>query len=247
TPCPALGGALAEGATGGEVIVEASGGYGPLAITKAVSINAAPGVVAFSGLPVTVNASNAVVVLRGLIIDGGGAAGSGIDAQAVGSLHVESCVILGFNGNGINFSSSGQLFVKDTMVRNTSNYGIFIAPASLTARASIDSSRIENNQVGVVSFSSASATITESVLAGQTLIGASAGGTGELTIESCLVANNFVGITSNAGTTIRVSNTTVTDNSTGLSIVGGALLSRSNNTVEGNGTNGVFSGTYAAN
>src|SRR5262245_20687911 len=56
TPCYSFAGALAQVATGGEVIIGATGGYGPLSITKSVSIHAAPGVVAFSGATVTVNA-----------------------------------------------------------------------------------------------------------------------------------------------------------------------------------------------
>lgn len=247
TPCFSFVGALAQVAEGGEVIIEATGGYGPLNITKSISINTAAGVVGFSAYTVTVNVPNGVVVLRGLTIDGGFATANGIDVSAVSALHVENCTILLFNGNGINFASNGHLFVKDTIVRNNSTYGVYVAPATLTAQASIDHCRVENNEFGVYSASSASTTVNESVLSGQTLAGAGAIGTGELNLESCLVANNGFGIISNAGTTVRVSNTTVTDNETGLDAIGGNLLSRSNNTVEGNGiTNGTFTGTYGA-
>src|SRR5215813_11958399 len=101
TPCYSFAGALAQVATGGEVIVQASGGYGPLAITKSVSIHAAAGVVAFSGLTVTIDAPGGVVALRGLTIDGGGVpGGNGIDVVAISALHVESCVVTGFPFNG---------------------------------------------------------------------------------------------------------------------------------------------------
>src|SRR5262249_18979000 len=96
TPCLTFAGAMAQVATGGEVIIEATAGYGPLSITKSVSINAAAGVVAFSGSTVTVNAPGGLVVLRGLTVDGGGAAGNGIDTISVAALHIESCVITSF-------------------------------------------------------------------------------------------------------------------------------------------------------
>src|ERR1700733_9038930 len=100
TPCLTFAGALAQVNPGGEVIAEATGGYGPLNITQAVTISGPPGVVIYSGLQVNVNAPGATVVLRGLTIDGTGATGNGISVVSVGSLFVESCVITGFVGSG---------------------------------------------------------------------------------------------------------------------------------------------------
>src|ERR1022692_4974693 len=59
TPCLTFAGALAQVNVGGEVIAEATGGYGALNITQAVTISGPPGVVIYSGLPVTVNAPGA--------------------------------------------------------------------------------------------------------------------------------------------------------------------------------------------
>src|SRR5512132_1397697 len=139
TPCVDFGGALLQVNAGGEIIAEATGPYGPLSITKAVTISGPPGVVIYSGHQVTVNAPGATVVLRGLTIDGNGATENGINVVAVGALHVESCVIAGFSGssttqgNGIYFGSAGNLFVIDTIVRGNGNNGIGVAPASGTA------------------------------------------------------------------------------------------------------------------
>lgn len=67
TRCRTLNGAIAQVYAEGEVIVVDSGSYAGAAITKSVRVNVAPGVVAFSGLPITVNPGNAgSVVLRGL-------------------------------------------------------------------------------------------------------------------------------------------------------------------------------------
>lgn len=152
TPCVDFTGALAQVATGGELIAEATGPYGPLNITKSVTISGPPGVVIYSGHTVTVNASGATVVLRGLTIDGNGALENGINVVAVGTLFVESCVIANFSGNGATgnglvSSSTGNLFVKDTIVRNNGNNGIQ-AGGGNAAQVSIDHCRLEGNGFG---------------------------------------------------------------------------------------------------
>src|SRR3984885_9021162 len=86
TPCLTFAGALAQVNPNGEVIAEATGGYGAINITQAVTISGPPGVVIYSGLGVTVNAPGAIVVLRGLTIDGTGAGGNGITVTAAGKL-----------------------------------------------------------------------------------------------------------------------------------------------------------------
>lgn len=252
TPCLDFAGALSQVNAGGEIIAEATGPYGPLNITKSVTISGPPGLVVYSGHQVTVNAPFATVVLRGLTIDGTGAGENGINVVAVGALHVENCVITGFSasgpapsGHGLYFGSSGHLFVKDTIIRGNNQSGIWINPSGGLAFVSIDHCRLEaNSNYGLVSEHIAETTIRDSVVSGNALVGLQAAG--DLNIENCLVTNNGTGIASVG--VIRVSNSTVTENTTGLSygIGVGQLLSRSNNTVEGNGTDGTFSGTYSA-
>jgi hypothetical protein len=250
TPCLTFAGALAQVNPGGEVIAEATGGYGPLNITQAVTISGPPGVVIYSGLGVTVNAPGATVVLRGLTIDGTGATATGITATAVGSLFVENCVIANFlgsnnTGDGIVFSSTGHLFVKDTIVRNIAYVGVFLAGGA-TSTASIQHCQFDQGEFGVsVSGAGNVATVRDSAATGMTGQGFGAQNGGELNIESCVAANNDVGIIAFSTSTVRVSNTTVTNNVSGIATAG-AVLSRGNNTVEGNGTNGSFSGTYSA-
>ena len=259
TPCLTFAGALAQVNPGGEVIAEATGGYGALNVTQAVTISGPPGVVIYSGLPVTVNAPGATVVLRGLTIDGTGAAGNGISVTAVGNFFVESCVIANFagsgsTGNGLLMGSPGNLFVKDTIVRGVAHVGIWVAPASGTAKAALDHCRLDGNQFGVVSDAGASTTIRDSVASGNGDTGVVAEFGGELNVESCMVSNQNFGasgfgngvLSLGAGSVVRVSNTTVTDNNFGLFVNAGDILSRGNNTVEGNNTEGSFTGTYSA-
>jgi hypothetical protein len=258
TPCQTFAGAVLQLNPGGEAIVLDSGGYGPVTITQSLIIEAPPGVVAFihppTGDAVIVNAAGATVVLRGLSMDGAGAGtNNGINVQAVSVLHVENCVITQFaGGNGIFFGSAGQLFVKDTIIRGIGGPGIWVAPSSGTAQASVDRCRLDQSSFGLVSDNefggTAKATIKDSVASGASNQGLFATSGGELNAEGCLVANNNYGLAApGGGSTLRASNCTVTDNVVGLDFSGGgSLLSRSNNTVEGNGTDGSFSGTYSA-
>ena len=251
TPCLTFAGALAQVIAGGEVIAEATGGYGPITITKSVTLSGPLGVVIFSNYQVAVNAPGATVVLRGLTIDGTGALARGIFVTSVGNLHVESCVITGFAWQGIYFTSPGQLFVNDTIVRGNGSAGIWVLPSSGTARASVDRCRLEQNEYGLISDNeqggTAKVTIRDSAATGNSVSGLRAESGGELNAEGCLVSNNGSGLVSHTSTAVlRASNCTVTDNVVGLVSDGASLLSRSNNTVEGNGDNWTFTGTYSA-
>ena len=86
TPCRGFGAAVAAVAAGGEVIVLDSGGYGPVTISKSVTITAPAGVYAgISVLPgqdgVVVNGPFVFVTLNGLTINGQGG-NAGIDFVA---------------------------------------------------------------------------------------------------------------------------------------------------------------------
>src|SRR5205814_10260915 len=117
---------VAVSGAGGELVVLASAGYGPVTINKSVSITCPLGVYAGvtvtsgDGINVTIGTSD-TVVLRGLTINSAGGT-NGINFTAGGNLHVESCVVTGFSSNAGIFVPSGagvsaQLFVKDTICR----------------------------------------------------------------------------------------------------------------------------------
>src|ERR1035438_5250112 len=85
TPCQTFQGAVNQVAAAGTVIVLDTGGYGPVTIGKALTIDAPPGIVAFihppSGDAVSVAAGTTdTVVLRGLSLNVG--AGQGLKRQA---------------------------------------------------------------------------------------------------------------------------------------------------------------------
>ena len=72
SPCRGFSAALGVTDSGGEIIVQTSGGYGPVTIGKSVSIVAPEGIYAgisvFSGNGVTISAAGVNVILKGLTI-----------------------------------------------------------------------------------------------------------------------------------------------------------------------------------
>src|SRR5438128_11599313 len=100
-PCRTFDVAISKTNAGGEVIVLSSAGFGPFTINKSVSIISPPAYHAAlaptSGNAITINVDNALVVLRGLTLNGslGGANGITFTGQMVASsntkLYVENC------------------------------------------------------------------------------------------------------------------------------------------------------------
>ena len=258
-PCRTFGAALAQTAGGGEIVALDSGGYGAVTISQAVTIVAAPGIQASispsSGAAITVDAGPGdVVVLRNLYLNAQGAT-YGVLYLAAAALHVENLVINGFTSYGIfmNLTSASELYVADTIVRNTGNGGISLSSGSGIADVSIIRARIENNYLGINVASNVRASVKDTVASGNLYGFAATSGSSpvELNLEGCVASGNTVyGIyaySSSSTATIRVSNCSVTGNGYGiLPDTNGSILSRGNNTVEGNTTNGTFSGSFAA-
>jgi hypothetical protein len=268
TPCQTLQGAVNQVAAGGAVLVLDTGGYGPLNINKAVSIEAPPGIEAFihppSGAAITILAgAGDVVVLRGLTLSVGPS--YGIDFITGAALHVERCVIQGFQTGIVASRASGttqlDLFVEDTVVRNCSFDGIAVLALNGVVRATIDGCTIEGNgSLGLstsADFGSSciSRTVARKTFAAGNGVGFSAssygaGRVGDMALDGCTAANNSTrgmqGDSFPGGTaTLRFARSTVTGNGGSASVVWGGVgqfapavcLSRQDNTVEGNSVN----------
>jgi len=127
-PCRGFARAVSQTSPSGEVIVLDSAGYGPVTITKSLSLIAPAGIHAgitvFSGDGITVNIPGGVVVLRGLTISGQGGA-NGIYLLAAQRLRIESCVISNMGVDGVMYSvNASELIVIDTIVRDNGASGI---------------------------------------------------------------------------------------------------------------------------
>jgi hypothetical protein len=257
-PCASIVHALGLTPMGGSIVAMDSSDYdlAGLTISKAVTVEAAPGVRAavssLSGSGITVSAgATDTVVLRGLTIQSASGSSTAVMAQTVGALHIEDCVI-DTPGIGIQFSAPGKLFMKDTFVRDCVT-AVGLGAIALTAPdrifASIDHCRIENSTNGLLVSDVVQVSVRNTVISGNGL-GVNALGSSQgfaiVEIDTCLVSNNGTGVAAGFNSTVRIATSTITGNQTGLEagISTAQLLSRGNNTVEDNVTDGAFTGTY---
>jgi hypothetical protein len=170
-PCRSFGAALAQTATGGEIVVLDSGGYGAVAISKAVSIIAPRGVYGgITAFPTSPNATgitvfDARVVLRGLSINGqGGDFGIWVFGDAV--VHIEDCTISNLDQYGVRISGligSPEVFIAGSVIRDNASHGVH---ANGDARVHVDRSWIRRNGGdGIRALNGPNVTVTSSELA----------------------------------------------------------------------------------
>jgi hypothetical protein len=256
-PCKTFAGAATQVNAGGIIVVLLPGEYGPVTITKAVTIEAPAGVAALvqtAGIAVTVSAGPTDdVTLRGLILTNPGRSAQGILVNSAGAVHVERCTISNFIDAVAAFSwGSGRLFLTDTTARNN-DQGIRANTTGAGLDITIERCVFESNNNGVLAQDGTRTAIRGSVASGN-LAGlvaqAAFGGSVEMNVTDCLVSHNTsAGITGegdSGSATVRVSGSTVTGNQRGLvqAEFGGssAFFSRGDNTVEGN-SQGDLAGT----
>jgi hypothetical protein len=250
TPCQTFAGAVTQLNPNGEVIVLDSGGYGPVTITQAVTIEAPAGVTAFihppSGDAITINTgATDKVTLRGLTLNVGF---NGIVVNSVGTLIVENCFITGFIGGGILMSAAGRLNVKGTDITGCSE-GIYVSNTTGLVEASIDRCHLDGNTHGffaqTTSPGQSKTTATNSTASHNEstgwICGASSSGQDVLNLEFCTGSHNaFYGVISNSNNSlsvVRYSNCVFSDNVVYGVFQGssGVAQTRGNNTITGNG------------
>lgn len=253
-PCRQFNRALQQVSNDGEIIVLDSGVFSQFIVNKPVTITAPDGVfagvIATSGVGIDVFPAGATdtVVIRGFTVKGPG--GDWGILQQQGNLHIENCVIDGFN-LGVN-TTTGSVFLKDVVVRNNGTGAVLDgqdSPSSIT----IDHCTFEHNKTDGLEAVGPKISIRDSVVSGNGNDGINFQQSGEINIENCLLSSNKVGLfvlEFDSGLTpiARISNSTITNNETGLSQGGLAqILSRGNNTLEGNTaqTTGTI-GSYTA-
>jgi hypothetical protein len=216
SPCRTLQAAINAVDAGGEVVALESGGYGTMIITRSVAVIVPPGVhaaITANGVDgVYVNAPGISVVLRGLYLNGTGTDGSGIHFKQGATLHVENCVINGFTGFayfGIYQEATGNMFVKDTIVRNNFN-GIGVGPQAQTpATASLDRVRVENSSMGGIQASGpVQVTVRDSVSAHNTSFNFGAFPQNVAGIHTYLTIENSAAIGSEFGIAAQASGVT---------------------------------------
>jgi hypothetical protein len=241
TPCRTLGGGIGQVDAQGEVIVMDTGSYAGTTITKSVRINAAVGVVAFSGLPIVADpGAGGAVVLRGLTLKAATPGmGVGITHQS-GTLFVENAVVDGWS-QGLSSATTGQrLLIKASVFRNNASAGVYVVPGATEAVA-IDDSFFEKNTVGVW-FEGGKGRVSNSVMTGNVWGSISSFVGTEATFQRCEASDNAnAGLQAQLGGLVRASASTLTRNGTGLSnVTGSTAESFNNNVIRGNVNNETF-------
>lgn len=253
-PCRSFAAGVAAASPSGKVVAIDSGDYGPFTVTKALTIEAAPGVHAgiavFTGAGVTVNASLSedVIILRGLAIHNSGGE-DGINIFS-GQTHIEKCSITGFKSFDVGDGSQAIHTMKEAFIDDSILVGNDVAvwvdgPLAL---AWVNRTRVETNSMGIFVSCDARAITRDSVISNNSEGVRTGCSAPSVLVEDTLLARNVTGITSEDTSVIRVTGSSVIYNVIGLNQVGeSSLLSRGDNTVEANGTDTVgIIGTYLA-
>ena len=151
-PCKTFAGAISKTAAGGEIDALDPGGFGPVVISKSITIDGTgvlAGILAPGSNGITINSketTNLITVrLRGLSINGVGSGVNGINVMAANKVVIEDCVIDGFTKNGINVVA-GAVFVKNTAIRNN----IIGVTAAAGAQVGLTDVEIVFNGTGLV-------------------------------------------------------------------------------------------------
>jgi len=236
TPCRNLQAAVYKSGSGGEITVLGTAGYSggvTLFIDRAISI-VNPG--AFEagisppsgGIGIVINAGpNDAVSLRGLTIDGTGAAATGIKFNTGKSLIVENCIIRHVTSDGIDFlpNATSSLTVSNSLVADNGGNGIVVRPSTSGVVTPAVFNRLElSNNTGD----------------GIEVDGSQSTGSVQATVSDSVAARNGVGLylntdSSHALTNLIVFHSVVAYNTNGVFANGtGGVISLANSTVTGN-------------
>jgi len=252
-PCRHFQAAVNATSAGGEVDALDPAGYGPIIISRAITIEGqgwsyiAPPI---NSPAITINAVTGKVIIRGVSLNGVGIAGTttGIRFNSGGALTVRDSAIQNFSGDGILFgpNSSSQIFVSNTSVSNNGGQGINIGPTlsgSGTTTGVLNHVEMESNGIYGLLVSNfltnvvVSITVSDSVCAGNTIDGVHAFSSGPMV--SVMVRNST--ITNNLGSALSANNglaqiwatrSTITGNGSGW---GGIVSTFGDNDIFGNG------------
>jgi hypothetical protein len=258
SPCKTFSGAILKTATHGEINCLDPGGFGAVTITKSIQIDChemPAGIVhaATNGVSIAFDSfagtdTRRSVRLRNLNFAGfdTGARGISITGSSLttnSEVYVEDCLMDGnFAGTGHGIrdgrNGGGKLSVSNTTIRNMLGPGVATAAAFLsgTTRVVLNKVQILNCATGVALSTNTKATISDSVITGNTTGIFSEDLDGgvtatEVAVDHCVVSKNGTAFNGSTNSTIRVSNTTAMNNTTALAT--GTVLSYGNNQTGG--------------
>jgi Right handed beta helix region len=237
-PCRSFEAAQTVVSDGGEIVALDAAGYGPITITKNLTLTSNPGfhagIAAASGDAVTIATAGINVTLRGLNINGTGG-NNGVNMTNGARLSIENCVISNFaGGNGVTVTTPATVRIVDSLFRDNAPRGVLL---DYGATATISGTKVlGSGQEGIFVQSSIAGETTTAAISDSLVSGSSDAG---------------ILVTGSAGATVLVSviRSTLTNNLESGARVNGAggtaVLTLSDSMVTGNPTTGLEGGGYA--
>jgi hypothetical protein len=242
-PCKTFAGAISKTAINGEINCLDPGGFGAVTITKSMTIDCHEifaSILASGTTGVIVNMTTGGDVLqtarlRNININGSGSGTRsgirGINIIKANAVFLEDMLVTQFTNQGIldQRSSTGTLYIKNTISRDNTGSGITIAPISgAIVAAVIDDSHSNQNSHGVAIGTNTKVMVNRSVFTGNTTAGVHSDSGGQLSVNGSVISSNITGVDAPAGASIRLSNNDIAFNGTGIS---GTTTSFGNNRI----------------
>ena len=258
-PCRGFQAAHDHTLSDGQITVLDPGSYGPINITKSISVvndgigeASIPVSGGLTGISVNAPAGGGYVNIRGITVQGiGFGGGTGLRFNSGFALTISNCVFRNLTQDGVVLFSSNDALVSvsDTLMNDNGRFGIEILNTG-GSKLKVTLTRIEasHNSLGGVFVSGenagsvVSATVSDSVVSGnlgQGLFARSIGaGTANLMVLNSVASYNSTGIVADGtNETVRIGQSGITGNtlkswdSTGSAKV----LSYGDNYIDGNG------------
>jgi Right handed beta helix region len=221
-PCRTFQQAHNTAVDNGEIDVIDPAGYGPVTISKGISIQAH----GFGGITSTASCNTCAaitvavntgdpVTLNGLLLDGAGVGGEGILVTSDTSVQILNSVVRHFqSGIYINTTAATKLLIQDTISSDNSNAGIIVSSnGGGSVQATLNRITANNNVFGVFTDGNSDTTIANSVMSNNSNSG----------VES----NQSNGIT-------LIAKNVITHNLNGVNVQGGAMWSYGDNYIRDN-------------
>jgi len=195
--CQSLNRALAMTASGGEIVVIASGSYAPVVIQQPVTITATgitASITAATGNAITINTTGNVTI-TGLRLFGMGTGYDGVQVLQAGIVRLCNVSVQSFTGYGIEFDAAGSLSLYNSRLTDN-QYGL--AMLDSTAQAYLHKTSLDHNSVAGL-YAAEGLTVASAATAHFNGVGFEAGG-GPLVIARSRAVMNTTGLVSQGAT-----------------------------------------------
>ena len=258
-PCRSFAYALSVTKAGGEIDVIGVANYGPVTIDKAINIvNGGAGEAwiqtAAGANSITINAAPSdSIYLRGLTLDGGGAAANGIVFNSGHSLEIADCAIRHFTENGVNVaaSSNSNFSIVNTIASDNGSSGVYFGPTAVAGvKGVLNRVTANNNAYGVSVYGGASSaaslglTIRDSVASHNASYGIWAGSTAGhaaaiIVARNLVTGGNGAGVFASTNSVVWIDHLLANANNTGVAASGGVIYSYGDNDIDGNANDNI--------